>query len=43
MALKQLSFPSSPGAVLEALKGDISKEESHFQSLIITLRVGLLH
>ena len=32
-------FPSSLGAVLEALKGDLPKEGSHFQGLIITLRV----
>jgi hypothetical protein len=32
MALISIIFPSSLGAVLEALKGDISKEESDFQS-----------
>ena len=32
MAFMNTSFPSSLGAVLEALKGDISKAKSDFQS-----------
>jgi hypothetical protein len=32
-------FPSPLGTVLEALKGDLPKEGSHFQNLIIAMRV----
>jgi hypothetical protein len=36
-------FSFSLSTVLEALKGDISKEESHFQELNHYIKSGLLH